>query len=161
MSRKKSLDLKRMLRNATAEERASLLDGLPHEVGFGKPPPAHRFSSAHQPRGRGRRNGAENLATILAEELAARVDVTEGGRRKKQSKHRILVKQAINRATTGDQKATEFVIDAQRKAGLLGTALVETSSLFDERDRQVMERFIDVLTNVTPDAGDTGSGGHS
>ena len=89
------------------------------------------------------------------------MDVTEGGRRKKQSKHRILVKQAINRATTGDQKATEFVIDAQRKAGLLGPAQVEISSLFDERDRQVMERFIDVLTNVTPDAGDTGSGGHS
>jgi hypothetical protein len=43
-----------------------------------------------------------STATLLAEELQSTVSVTENGRRVKADKHRLLVKQSLNKAITGD-----------------------------------------------------------
>jgi hypothetical protein len=53
------------------------------EVGYGRPPQAHRFKPGQSGNPRGRPKGAKNEATILRDLLNRKIDVREGGRVRK------------------------------------------------------------------------------
>jgi len=59
---------------------------------------------------RGRPKGARNLSTIIAAALNEKVDVTENGRRKRITKLEAAIKQLMNRAASGEARATRDVI---------------------------------------------------
>jgi hypothetical protein len=147
---KSNRGLKTLLRDAGRPERASVIDGLPYEVGFGKPPKQHRFSSERQPERRGRPKGSENMASILTEELAAAIEVTEGGKRRRRSKQRVAVVQLVNKAASGDIKALALLIELIRKAGLWPSAETKEASAFDARDLEAMQRIAQMLGMTAP-----------
>lgn len=111
MSKKKELGLKARLREANGEERGAILDGLPYEVGFGKPPQKTRFATGNQAGKKGRPKGSENLVTIIREEFDAKVEVTEGGKPRKLSKRRVAVRQVANKAASGDIKSFAIYLE--------------------------------------------------
>jgi len=156
----KDLGLKRRLREASKEERTSILDGLAHEVGFGKPPRHTRFTAGNRAGRRGRPKGSENLATILDEESAVRIEVTEGGKRRKLTKPRVAVRQLLNKAATGDIKAAALYVDLLRKTGRLQPAASGEMPVLDARDLQAIERAVAFFGSVGT-SGSQQSGGES
>ena len=59
---------------------------------------------------RGRPRGARNLSTIVAAALSERVAVNENGRRRRISKLDAAVKQLVNRAASGEMRATQLLL---------------------------------------------------
>src|SRR5512139_3184948 len=111
MSKTKGLGLKQRLRQADGEQRGAILDGLPYEVGFGKPPQNTRFALGNQAGKRGRPKNSENLDTIVKEEFDAKIVVTEGGKSRKLSKRRVGVRQLANKVASGDIKSFSQYIE--------------------------------------------------
>lgn len=149
MTSKKNLGLKKLIREAGADARAEIINGLPYERGFCKPPAEHRFKKGNTFGKRGRPKGAENLHTILAEEFEAKIDVTEAGKRKKLSKSRVGVRQLANRHAAGDMKATAIYFDLLRKIGQLAPQQHTQAPILDEEDVAAMHRVAELLGIVS------------
>jgi Family of unknown function (DUF5681) len=89
-----------------------------YDVGYCKPPKHTRFKPEHSGNPRGRARGTRNLKTDLAEELAERIPITEGGRKRSVSKQRAMVKQLMAKALKGDVRAASIILDCAER--LLG-----------------------------------------
>ena len=100
-------------------------------VGYRRPPVGTRFRSGQSGNPRGRPKGARNLSTIVAAALSERVAVNENGRRRRITKLEAAVKQLVNRAASGEARATQLLLalvqanearPAQHDADRLGEA---------------------------------------
>ena len=89
---------------------AAQSDNLPERVGYGRPPIATRFRPGQSGNPRGRPKGARNLNTIIASALSERVAVNENGKRRRLSKMEAVVKQLVNRAASGEARATQLLL---------------------------------------------------
>jgi Family of unknown function (DUF5681) len=90
-----------------ADEAHAAVD---ERVGYGRPPLATRFRPGQSGNPRGRPKGARNLSTIIAAALNERVAITENGRRRHISKLEAAVKQLVNRAASGEARATQLLL---------------------------------------------------
>lgn len=141
MSKTKELGLKSRLHKANREERGAILDGLPYEVGFGKPPQHTRFTAGNQAGKRGRPKGSENLDTIVREEFDAKIDVNEGGKPRKVSKLRVGILQLANKVASGDIKAFSTYLELLRKTGKLVQPQTGETKVLEPRDLETIERL--------------------
>jgi hypothetical protein len=144
MKPKISLGLKERLQAArNAEERQQILDGLPHEVGFGKPPLGTRFKEGESGNRKGRPKGAKNVTTILREEANEKIEVVEDGKRKKLSKMQVATRQQMNKAVKGDTKAYAHVFDALRKDEARAEQNAgPTAPLIESHDLEAMSNLV-------------------
>jgi Family of unknown function (DUF5681) len=111
-----------------------------YPVGYGKPPEASRFRKGRSGNPTGRPKGRATLATVLQRALAARVTVTEHGRRTRKSKLEIALTQLVNKAAGGDLGATRLLVDL---FPLLDPAAASAIGLPDlAADRELAERYI-------------------
>jgi hypothetical protein len=139
----KSLDLKRRLSEATTdEERQTILDGLPHDVGFAKPPKSTQFQPGKSGNPQGRPKGSPNLGKVLMAELDQLIEVNDNGRRRKLPKGQIAVRQIVNKAVTGDVKAFSVATDLLRKIGLFDDVAPPKEEVFDARDLQAADNLL-------------------
>ena len=72
-------------------------------------PRSTRFRPGQSGNPRGRPKGARSLRGLVASALGERVEAKENGRRRRITKLEAAVKQLVNRAASGDQRATQFV----------------------------------------------------
>ena len=72
-------------------------------------PRSTRFRPGQSGNPRGRPKGAQSLRGLVASALGERVEAKENGRRRRITKLEAAVKQLVNRAASGDQRATQFV----------------------------------------------------
>jgi hypothetical protein len=79
-------------------------------TGYCNPPDATRFKPGKSGNPAGRPKGSRNLATDLAAELAEQITVREGGRPRRISKQRALVKSLMVKALGGDVRATTALL---------------------------------------------------
>ena len=152
-TRKASLDLKRRIQDATPDERALLLDGMPYEVGFGKPPKQSRFQPGQSGNGRGRPKGTKNLSTIVKEELWAPVEVTDRGKRHKLPKVQVAVRQQVNAACANNPKAFAAITELLRRTGQFDKTETVQASPIDARDLEAaveLLRFLGQIADVPP-----------
>jgi hypothetical protein len=84
-------------------------EGRAYEVGKRRPPRATRFRPGQSGNPRGRPKSARGLGALVARALGERVEAKENGRRRRITKLEAAVKQLVNRAANGDQRATQFV----------------------------------------------------
>jgi hypothetical protein len=108
--------------------------------GYGNPPKAHRFKPGQSGNPKGRPKGTKNLKTDLLEELAEMITVNEGGKRKKISKQRAMVKNLVAKAINGDTKATETLI--RMLAKILGFEEQDQPATLPRDDLQIIDRFL-------------------
>jgi len=92
------------------EEVSEQNAGDDYRVGYGKPPLATRFRKGMSSNPRGRPRGARNLATVVAAALGERVTINENGRRRRISKFEAAIKQLVNRAASGEARATQLLL---------------------------------------------------
>jgi Family of unknown function (DUF5681) len=80
-----------------------------YDVGYAKPPAAHRFTPGKSGNPSGRPKGSVNIATMFRRVLQARVIVVEHGRRCSRSKAEVALTQLANKAAEGNLKAIDMV----------------------------------------------------
>ena len=80
------------------------------KAGRRRPPRGIPFRPGQSGNPRGRPKGARNLNTIVAAALREQVTVTENGRTKRITKLEAAIKQLVNRAASGEARATREVI---------------------------------------------------
>lgn len=154
-------NLKRRLREATAQERTALVDALPYDVGFGKPPRETRFKPGKSGNRKGRPKGRFNMSTVLDKELAQKVEVNDHGRRQRLFKTQVGLRQLLNKAAGGDVKALTVAIELLRKLGKLQEATGPSAPAVDFRDLEALSGILQFFqtANLIEDGGNTGAGG--
>lgn len=81
-----------------------------YEVGYGKPPKHTQFPPGQSGNPKGKPKGTKDFRADLAEELAQRVQVSEGGKKITVSKQRLVIKRLFEKAAKGDIRALNTVI---------------------------------------------------
>src|SRR5258708_23276817 len=98
MKRKKTqnLGVKQRLKNSSPVEREDLISGLPHSIGYAKPPPSGQFKLGQSGNRRGRSKRCGDLGKLLVDEFNVTVEVAEGRRRHNLSTPQISVGHLAN-----------------------------------------------------------------
>ena len=110
-----------------------------YDVGYAKPPKSTRFQKGRSGNPRGRPKGTRNLKTDLAEELAETVLLTEGGKTRKVSKQRAMLKATVNKAIRGDTRAHALLLTLRER--YLDGETEEPRTLHPD-DREILELYI-------------------
>lgn len=84
-----------------------------YKVGYGKPPQASQFKKGQSGNPKGRQKGSRNLATLLDQELARPVMVTEAGKRKTYRKAELIVRMQVDKAANGTPPLAESILRKQ------------------------------------------------
>ncbi len=112
-----------------------------YDVGYGKPPKEHQFPKGTSGNLEGRPKGARNLKTDLLEELGEMMNVREGGRERRISKQRALIKTQVARALNGNDRAAAKIIDLYLKVIGLDDDAADADLPLTEDERAVIEKL--------------------
>jgi hypothetical protein len=82
-----------------------------YEVGYGKPPRRAGFQKGRSGNPKGRPKGSKNFATLLAEALDEKVQVTEDGKRRRITKRALVIRQLVNKSASADLRAIKQLTD--------------------------------------------------
>lgn len=82
-----------------------------YKVGYGKPPKRNQFKKGQSGNPKGRRKGAQNVKTVLRNELSEKVVIMENGKKKTVTKLEAVVKSVTARGAQGDAGAAIKLIN--------------------------------------------------
>src|SRR5712691_5095508 len=125
-------------------------------VGYGKPPQHTQFKKGVSGNPKGRRKGSKGFATIFRKSVNDAVPVMENGRRRRISKLEAAVKQLVNKAASGDPKATNLVVQLVQAIERSDVTPAQTEVL-EEADRQVIEGVLARVRRATNGGADDNS----
>ena len=103
-----------------------------YEVGFQRPPRHTQFRKGTSGNPKGRPREAKNLAAVLEEALAEKVAIVENGRRRKITKRSAMIKQLVNKAASGDLRASRQLTDLEFRLNPEGVRQKSGIELFRE-----------------------------
>src|SRR5579862_5100146 len=110
-------------------------------VGYGKPPVATRFKKGRSGNPNGRPRGQANLLTEIKDELKERITVREGGKSRRVTKQRAILKSLIAKGLSGDVKAmTSILVLRERLSENLPDH--HDDLLLGANEREILERFV-------------------
>lgn len=109
-------------------------------VGYGKPPKATRFKKGRSGNPSGRPKRTATQLELLRRELAQRVTVTEGGRKRRLTKGELVAKQLVTRAVKGEVAALRMML---RMTELLDAEVQrEGEGAISEKDRLAADQAV-------------------
>jgi Family of unknown function (DUF5681) len=120
----------------------SKIDRDDYAVGYGRPPKHTRFQPGQSGNPKGRPKGTINLKTDLMEELSERISVSEGGKSKKLSKQRALLKSLVAKAITKSDARTANILLNLMVRLFEVSAEAREEDLISEDDLAILDNFI-------------------
>jgi hypothetical protein len=125
---------------------------ISYRTGYCRPPRHSQFRPGTSGNPKGRPKGSLNLATVLERTLKEKVTVTEKGRRSVITKLDAAVKQLVNKAASGEERATRFLLDlVQLVEDRFAPAIAATAKDLPETDQAVARRILSRLQKLTRD----------
>jgi hypothetical protein len=85
-----------------------------YDVGYGRPPPEHRFKPGRSGNPKGRPQGAKNEETILNNLLNRRIEIREAGKLRKITVLEAMLLKFAEEALKGNPKAATFLLNRYR-----------------------------------------------
>jgi len=114
--------------------------GSKYSVGYKKPPRHAQFKPGQSGNTKGLPKKDKPIAEVFLKELHSTVLVNVGGKPQRLSKLEAIVKQQVNKAATGDPKATALVLELIRPAvDEKGNNLPELLQAFRHKNTQNMD----------------------
>jgi Family of unknown function (DUF5681) len=110
-----------------------------YDVGYGKPPAAHRFKYGNKANPKGRKKGSRNRKVVIHEVFFEAVTVREGGEIRQMSALEAVLKKMLSKALAGDNKAALTIIGIAQKEGILTPEQEEVVENLSESDLAIME----------------------
>lgn len=111
-----------------------------YEVGYAKPPRHTRFKAgAPSPNPSGRPRRAPTFLEEFARELDVKVQVQDGGRKRRYTKRQLITKQVVNGAVKGDRTSLKFV---QALQAVLDSRITESVETMSPKERAAVDRAI-------------------
>jgi transcriptional regulator NrdR family protein len=121
------------------------------KVGYRNPPAASRFRKGQSGNPKGRPKGRLNFETVLQATVREKVVIKENGVRKTITKLEAALKQLVNKAASGDSRATAqmngLLLQVEKKTSNAEPQKVDAA----ESDRRVMQGILKKLGNQMPD----------
>jgi len=124
-------------------------DGKPYEVGYRRPPKATRFQPGQSGNRKGRPKGAQNLATLIQQELQAKITINENGKRRTITKAAGISKQLVNKNLAGNFKHIELLLEPTDSSGSQSAPRHDWSN---DADQAVMAALFDRIRGPQPPA---------
>jgi hypothetical protein len=87
-----------------------------NEVGYGKPPKNTQFQKGISGNPRGRPKKAPDFDHQLIRESKSLMTINENGRRRRSSKHEVVIKQLMKQAMTGSTQASRIYFGLHQRA---------------------------------------------
>ena len=84
-----------------------------YQIGYGKPPRHTRFKKGQSGNPKGRPKRPDSFAQLARRTFNERIAIRENGERRTISKLEAVLKQLVNKAATGDARATREIIKLQ------------------------------------------------
>lgn len=117
-----------------------MTDAHDEPVGYGKPPKATRFQKGRSGNPSGRPKRTRTQLELFRRELASRVTVTEGGRKRRLTKGELVAKQLVTRAVKGEVAALRMML---RMSELLDAeAMREVEETISAKDRLAADQAV-------------------
>lgn len=113
---------------------------MTYDIGYRRPPASGRFKKGSSGNPKGRPKGAKNFLTLLEQELAQTIVVTENGKKKSISRLQAMVKRLVAGAMQGDQKQLLTLVEILRKSG--GVEPAEIEGLLPENYEAVLDAYV-------------------
>jgi len=120
-----------------------------YDVGYCKPPAAHRFKHGNNANPKGRKKGSHNRKVVIRDVLFEAVTVREGGEIRQMSALEAVFKKMLSKALAGDNKAALTIIGIAQKEGILTPEQEQVVENLSESDLSIME---DVRRRLTASA---------
>lgn len=132
--------------SAPSTRKKNNSDKAPHsdeQVGYGRPPAAHRFRPGVSGNPSGRQRGSRNLRTDLSEELSEVITVQEAGQSSRLTKQRALVKRLCAQSLSGDHRAMAQVVGLVLRLLPSETSADDhNGALLEEDDEAIIQRYL-------------------
>jgi len=125
-----------------------------YDVGYCKPPLAHRFKHGNKANPKGRGKGSKNRKVVIQDVMFEPVTVREGDRTKQMSALEAVLKKTLSKALAGDNKAALTIIGIAQKEGILTPAQERTVDDLSETDLAIMRDVRRRLAAATPELTD-------
>ena len=133
-----------------------------YEVGYKKTPLETRFKKGQSGNPKGRPKGSKNLKTILKEVINEKVPVREDGKTRKITKLEAIIKQVVNKASTGDPRAIkqlmEFIREylSEEQNADIGNAIAAAKSPaeLDAEDEAILSAYQFTMSTEQSNGGD-------
>jgi hypothetical protein len=126
-----------------------------YEVGYGKPPQAHRWKKGVSGNPRGRTKGSKNVRTILAERFNDRVKSRVNGKVRTETVLEALIRgQVYDALTKRDHKTVVYLLGQIERLGVFNDTQAEASPQddLDETDAEIVRRLMDRLSGGTDES---------
>jgi hypothetical protein len=113
---------------------------MTYEIGYRRPPASGRFKKGSSGNPKGRPKGSRNFLTLLDQELAQTIVVTENGKKKSISRLQAMVKRMVAGALQGDQKQLLTLVEILRRSG--GQEQSALEGLLPENYEAVLDAYV-------------------
>jgi hypothetical protein len=99
----------------------------------------------------GRPRGTLNFATVLSKAMREKVIINEGGKRKAVTKLEAAIKQLVNQAASGDQRAARSLFELARQVEKTEDQGPNPSAPLSEIDQEVIQGLLDRIQPQDPE----------